>query len=95
MTKGNPKFRVTKTDVARYLNDNSEAFPELLKYRDQYLENCQRARKSSIAQFGFWLQGNRKKIFDKTAKKLAKDPSILDALYGNQEPNEPATETEV
>ena len=83
MLTGNPKIKVTKTDVARYLNDNSEKFPELIPLRDQYMERCNRARKIAVSKFGFWLQLNKQAIFNRIAKKLIKDPSILDDLYGS------------
>lgn len=83
MIGANPKIKVTRTDVSRYLNDHSDRFPELVVVRTQYMEKCNRARRLTISQFGFWLRDNRPSIFNRIFMKLKKNPAILDELYGS------------
>jgi hypothetical protein len=64
MTVGNPKIKVTRTDVARYLNIKWESFPKLAKFWEQYMSKCGKARRESASQFGFWLRENRPKEFN-------------------------------
>ncbi len=82
MNVANPKINVTKTDLARYLNDHSEAVKELISIRNQYMDKCNRARRIKVSQFGFWLRANKPAIFERIYKRLSKNPAILDAVYG-------------
>jgi hypothetical protein len=85
MTDANPKTKVTRTDIARYINDHSDRFPELIRVRNDYLEKCNRARKLSVAQFGFWLRSNQPEMFDRIFKKCSKSMEILKDIYTQNE----------
>ena len=83
MIVGNRKIKVTRTDLARYLNEYSEKLPWLIPFREDYMENCNRARKNSVSQFGFWLRTHKAKEFERAFKWAEKHPEILDELYTN------------
>lgn len=78
----NPKLRLTKTDFARFLNVNSERFPDAVPYREVYMTSCSRARKNSIGQFGFWLRSNHSRLFNRLFKQASSRPDeILSGAY--------------
>jgi hypothetical protein len=81
MNIANPKVKVTKTDVARYLCDHSELFPVLIPLRVHYIDKCSRARRIDVAQFGFWIRTNKPKLFERIYKKLLRDPDLLGKIY--------------
>ncbi len=84
MTVGNPKIKVTKTDVARYLNAKREDFPELNRHWEEYMEKCGRARREVASQFGFWLRSNKPVQFNKIFVWAKKNMTVvLDELYAN------------
>jgi hypothetical protein len=81
MIVGNPKTKITKTDVARWLNTESARFPELVPLWEKYMDKCSRARRDKVSQFGFWLRTNKPKEFERIFKWSQKHPEILDELY--------------
>lgn len=83
MNGGNPKIKVSKTDLARYLNDHGADFPELARYWEDYMQKCARARKDKASQFGFWVRTNKPKVFEKIWKWGKKHLEILDEVYKN------------
>ena len=81
MIIGNPKLKVTRTDIARFLNSESERFPELVELREQYLDKCNRARRLKVSQFGFWVRANKPVVFQRIYRRVSKDMAILQEIY--------------
>lgn len=72
MNRANPKLRLTKTDVCRFLNKHSDRFPAAVPLLERYMASCARARRDSVGQFGFWLRSHKPKIFERIYKQSAK-----------------------
>lgn len=83
MIEGNPKTKVTKTDVCRLLNEHAaDKFPQLVPLLDKYVESCGRARRHKVGQFGFWLRQHKPVEFQRCYKWALKHPmEVLDTLY--------------
>jgi len=83
MIVGNPKIKVTKTDVCRLLNEHAaDVFPELVPMLDKYMESCTRARRTAVSQFGFWLRQHKPVHFQRCYRWAQKNQiKVLDTLY--------------
>lgn len=85
MIRGNPKLKVTRTDISRYLNDKSGEHPELARYVERYMASCGRARRDAVSQFGFWLRSKYPKEFNRVFKWAQKQPEILAEIYAESD----------
>lgn len=81
MDAANPKLKLSKTDLCRFLNENIEQWPELVSMRERYMEKCNRARRIKVGQFGFWLKDNHPVRFDKIYRQALKQPGLLEQIY--------------
>lgn len=86
MIVGNPKIKITKTDVARWLSVQREQFPELAKRWEAYMSSCSRARRDGTNQFGFWLRTKYPREFERVFKWAQKPENyltVLDEVYAS------------
>ena len=82
MNTGNKKNRMSMTDFARFLNVHSDRFPETIPFLGVYMTRCNRARRDSIRQFGFWLRDNHRGLFGRLYKRAKqREDEILAEAY--------------
>lgn len=80
MNIGNKKVKISKTDVARYININSDQFPDIKNFKKTYDLRINNVRNP---QFGFWLRNNKPEAFARIFKWANKrNDIILTELYG-------------
>lgn len=80
MIIGNKKVKISKTDVARYINVNGDKFPDIKDFKKTY---DLRANNLRNPQFGFWLRNNKPEYFARIFKWANKrNDIILNELYG-------------
>ena len=81
MNIGNKKVKISKTDVARYININGDKFSDIKKFKETYDSRVNNVRNP---QFGFWLRNNKPVAFNRIFKWASqRNDIVLKELYGN------------
>lgn len=79
----------TRTDCARWLNEQGESVKSLAKLFEAYKVQCHKGGKAVTTNFGFWLQVSHKPVFDRFYNTwFVKHPEMLEVIYGSVEDTE-------